>query len=555
MSFRRSFQYAILAVFIIFLYVAHYPFASSLPIDVFLRLDPVAALSAILTGKVLIKSLLISLVTIGSAVLLGRAFCGWFCPMGTTIDIFEKILFRKTKNKNKEGAGTYRGLKYIILVLVVFSSLAGLSLAPFVDPIPLATRIYGTVIYPVMILLSNLVLDMVRPLTDHLNIRSLEYLSLEQPVYSMSVTTILIFIAIMALSRIESRFFCRNLCPLGALLGICSRYNLWQKRLSEDCTDCQKCLKECPTGAVEAETWKDREAECIKCLVCRDVCPAEAISYPFGPPRRAPEPGVDLSRRRAILAGASGAAIALAADVGFATAGRDDEIIRPPGALPEPDFLATCVRCGECVKACPTNTLQLDGFTRGLNGLWVPRHRMRLAACEQECTVCGEVCPTGSIRELTKEEKKYARIGTARIIREKCIAWEDNRPCLVCDEVCPYNAIVFRSRKKGRRPVVIEARCNGCGWCEHACPIDGRAAIVVTPKGEIRLGEGSYYREALDRGMDLSVPEDEFTTGEGYGRGEGRGEGSGKGRGRGRRGGIRESEHEESEAPDGLMFE
>ncbi len=540
MSLRKYVQYGVLIVFIAFLYIAHYPWAAGVPADIFLRLDPLVAISAMLTGRVFITALLVSLVTIGSAVILGRAFCGWVCPMGTTIDIFESIVYRKVKIRNREQGRSYRGLKYIILVLVIFSSVAGLSLAPLVNPIPMATRIYGIVLYPVLVFLSNLGLDMIRPVTSLLDIRSMEYLSLEQSFYEANIVTLLIFIGIIALGRAEKRFFCRNLCPLGALLGVCSRYNLWQKRVSEDCTDCGKCFRQCPTGAVEAETWQDREAECIKCLVCRDICPADAIVYPFRTPRRAPRPGVDLSRRRAILAGTSGLAVALTAGVGRAVRKRDDEIIRPPGSLQEPDFLATCVRCGECAKACPTNTLQLDSLTRGINGLWAPRHRMRLAACEQECTVCGQVCPTGAIRELPVEEKKYAKIGTAMIIEKKCIAWADNRPCLICDEVCPYNAIVFRAQRKGRHPEVVTSRCNGCGFCEQACPIEGQAAIVVTPRGEIRLNEGSYYREALEQGMDLSVPRDQIDTGYGQGgmRGGGHDQQSGqRGGGRGWRGG------------------
>jgi polyferredoxin len=544
-SLRKVSQYIVLAVFLFCLYLASYPYKPYIPADIFLRLDPLVGITAMLTGRVFIPGLLLSLITLFSAFLLGRAFCGWFCPMGTFIDIFESILLRGKHARTGGNPGKrdkkyrYRSLKYIILVLVIFSSIGRLSLAPFVDPIPLVTRISTFILYPVLVLLSNLGLDIIRPLADRLDITSLAYLSLPQPTYAGSVVTAVIFIGIIALSAVESRFFCRNLCPLGALLGICSRYNLWQKRVSEECTDCRKCFNECPTGAIEIDTWQDREAECIKCMVCRDTCPVDAISYPLRLPRRAPSPGVDLSRRRAILAGAGGLALALTAGTSLHPVKRDDEIIRPPGALPEPDFLATCVRCGECIKACPTNTLQPDSLTRGVHGMWAPRHHMRLAGCEQECNVCGQVCPTGAIRDIPLEEKKFARIGTARIFKNKCIAWADEKPCLVCDEVCPYNAIIFRSGREGRHPEVVESRCNGCGFCEHACPIEGASAIVVTPKGEIRLSSGSYYEEALERGIDLSAPKDEFYPGLEQGEGrrgrrdhtesEGRGQEPGRG--------------------------
>ncbi len=517
---RKLSQYGVLILFLFCLYMAHYPYVPYIPVDVFLRLDPLVGITAMLTGKVFIPALLLSLITLLSAVVLGRTFCGWFCPMGTTIDIFEKILYRGKHPRKGEGLRRLRSLSYIILIIIVFSSLFGLSLGPFLDPIPLVTRIYTFLFYPVIIFLANLGIDWLRPLAERLSLGSLEYLSLFQPTYAANIITLIIFIVIISLSRVESRFFCRYICPLGALLGICSRYNLWQKRVSDSCTDCKKCFQQCPTGAIELDTWQDREAECIKCMLCRDICPVNAITYPIAIPRRAPEPGVDLSRRQAILAGASGLALALTADTGIALSRRDVDIIRPPGALPEPEFLATCVRCGECIKACPTNTLQADGLTRGLHGFWAPRHQMRLGACEQDCNLCGQVCPTAAIRNIPLEEKKFARIGTAVIFKNHCIAWEGDKACLVCDEVCPYNAIIFQSRgKRGRHPVVVESRCNGCGFCENKCPVEGASAIVVRQKGEIRLSKGSYYKEALARGLDLSAPEDEYEPEQGFGEG------------------------------------
>ena len=99
------------------------------------------------------------------------------------------------------------------------------------------------------------------------------------------------------------------------------------------------------------------------------------------------------------------------------------------------------------------------------------------------------------------EQKRYAKIGTAVIDKDRCIAWEQDRQCLVCDECCPYDAIHFQEGGDSRLPVVDELKCNGCGACEHACPIDGEAAIVVTPMGAIHLDEGSYREEAEERGL------------------------------------------------------
>jgi formate hydrogenlyase subunit 6/NADH:ubiquinone oxidoreductase subunit I len=120
----------------------------------------------------------------------------------------------------------------------------------------------------------------------------------------------------------------------------------------------------------------------------------------------------------------------------------------------------------------------------------------RLAPCDQNCNVCGKVCPTQAIRSVSLEEKTNAKVGTAILRKEMCLVWAENKLCLICDEICPFNAIVFRPVEGYRRPFVIASKCNGCGFCEQRCPVRGESAIVVVPNGEIRLKEGSYIKEA-----------------------------------------------------------
>jgi ferredoxin len=125
------------------------------------------------------------------------------------------------------------------------------------------------------------------------------------------------------------------------------------------------------------------------------------------------------------------------------------------------------------------------------------------------------VCPTGAIRSLPLHEKRYARLGTAQIDRERCIVWADERICLVCDEACPYNAIYFvQDAEKKRRPYVDRKRCNGCGQCETVCPVAGVGAIIVRPDNQLRLADGSYVDEGRRRGyrFEKGVAEDQFLT-------------------------------------------
>ena len=263
-------------------------------------------------------------------------------------------------------------------------------------------------------------------------------------------------------------------------------------------------------GAIEEDPRKTRLPECIQCRTCAQVCPKEAIAFPALPSSlRARQLGgeyssVDFSRRGFLYSFTGGLTAAFLADrTPFTPVRGKQQIIRPPGALPESEFLRTCIRCGECMKSCLTNTLQPSFWDAGLAGFWTPQMDLRFAPCEQSCNVCGKVCPTQAVRSLSLEEKTHAKVGTAILHKERCLVWAQDKLCLICDEICPYNAIVFRTVEGYRRPVVIASKCNGCGFCEQRCPVGGTSAIVVVPEGEIRLKEGSYIKEAQRLQLDF----------------------------------------------------
>jgi MauM/NapG family ferredoxin protein len=193
-------------------------------------------------------------------------------------------------------------------------------------------------------------------------------------------------------------------------------------------------------------------------------------------------------------------------------------LLRPPGSIPEPDFLDACIHCGRCMKACPTNGLQPAILESGVDGLWTPRLVPRIGGCEKNCNLCGQVCPTAAIRNLPLEEKTYARIGTAVVDRTRCIAWEQNRVCLICDEACPYNAIDSRNEtilgETLGRPFVNEVACVGCGICESRCPVAGEAAIRVNSLSEERKRHGSYKTdERVEQRKCGDTPEEDVPSG------------------------------------------
>jgi ferredoxin len=237
-------------------------------------------------------------------------------------------------------------------------------------------------------------------------------------------------------------------------------------------------------------------------------CDESGIQFRFFPGTPTTIASPDLKRRKAIASVAAGAAALplLRATPGLAVA-RDERLIRPPGSLDETHFLARCIRCGECMKACPNNALHPTLSEAGLEGLWTPVLVPRIGYCEPSCVLCSQVCPTGAIWEITSTEKGWAagspkvskpiQLGTAFYDRGRCLPWAMATECIVCEEWCPTSpkAIYLRpaevfdadgTAKQLRQPYVDPARCVGCGACEFACPVQDRPAVYVTSIGESR---------------------------------------------------------------------
>lgn len=479
------------------------------PVTFFFQADPLVWLTSLLSGHVLVKGFGWALAVLLLTFILGRVFCGFICPLGTLhhmVGYVKPALKGKRLTEANRTAGSKR-IKYFILILLLTAALAGVNFSGLMDPISFFFRSLALAILPGLGTGLKEMFDFMAK-TD---LKALELVSyaaevLVSPVFGYGYQAFktgwiigAVFLVVLFLNRIRPRLWCRTLCPLGALLGLCSRFSLLALGKDKDrCTQCSKCTRACAGAAqpVPGEAWQ--KSECLMCFNCHNICPEEAVAFKWKRPDAAK--GTDMGRR-AILGGlTAGVSLPFLSRLdGQIHTVSDARLIRPPGSLPEKAFLSLCQRCGLCMKACPTNVINPALTEGGLAGFWTPNLIMTQGYCEFTCTLCGSVCPTGAIRDITVKEKVETpiSIGSAYFDRGRCLPWSGNGPCIVCEEHCPTSpkAIYFyegtvngpdNTKVRVKLPQVDLKRCVGCGICENKCVVKGRPAIRVIAAGESR---------------------------------------------------------------------
>lgn len=453
---------------------------SAVPVDAFLRLDVLAIASAALAGKMWVWALVWAGVLVGLTLVLPRFFCGYICPLGTLIDGFDWLVGGRVKRLHVRGRPWWGAARYFLMAAVLAASLMGVMLAGFIAAIPLLTR--GLVFF----------VDLYRGTTGGQAglppIETGQYLAMG------------LLAGVLVLGLMGRRFWCRYLCPTGAVFSLVGLLRLTDRKVHASCVSCGKCVKACAFGAIQ-DDFSARATDCTFCQTCGGVCPAGAIHFttrsadrqPAGPSGNGTSGAETSLSRRGFLAGGlgglGGAAVAMTAGRLLGSSGDPAggaAIVRPPGSIPEDGFLDACIRCGQCMKACPSGLLQPVGFQQGAWGLWTPQARFDWASCQPGCNICGQVCPTGAIRKLPLDEKQALHMGTAVVDTRTCLPHNGAECTMWCLQACRragHDAIEpdLPDDADFAVPLVDAHKCVGCGACQHAC-----FAVNVRKEGRIR---------------------------------------------------------------------
>jgi len=231
--------------FALFLFVSMFPFNRILSSGVFSSIDPLLVISLSISVKIIQPFLIITLGMSVLALLVGRFFCGWVCPLGTLIDITGTRLLKKRGEKNKTTRARY--IKFFILTGVLTSAILGGWMVWFFDPLMILDRFI------------------------------LFFKGARSEAFAVTVTLVLLF-SVFVTARFVPRFWCRNICPLGAIYAIISKFSLLERRVNVTCRNCGTCESVCRMGAIKPDA-DYRKEECVLCMDCIYNCPGKKTDF------------------------------------------------------------------------------------------------------------------------------------------------------------------------------------------------------------------------------------------------------------------------------------
>ena len=507
--------------FLLLIMSARYPVNPDIPHNALVKYNPMTLIFAGISQIDNVTYIIILILILLGFWFTGRGFCGWLCPVGTGLDIYNRLIGHKLRKHNRFFKPEYIRWKYWIFLSCVFLLLLDVSLYWLFDPISTFTRNTALVVDPVV---DTIARETTRALSSVPGIgyaveKFMRGIFNPLPVVSLYLWLFtVLLISIFMLEMLTLRFFCKSICPLGAFLGYISRYSPLRIAINKSsCISCGLCSKVCKTGAIESDGDIHLNVrECILCLSCIESCFANSLLVKLSR-HSATTSKLEFKRdRRDFINGIIGAIVLLPIfkSSDYFTK-RPSNLIRPPGAISENKFAQVCVKCGSCMKVCYTSGIQPVLFENGMNSLFTPRMDFNHGFCGYVCNDCGNVCPTGAIVPLTMDQKRKTVMGIAKINRDICLPWAEKKPCLTCEEVCPIpeKAIELEDRiyfsDNGEENIiklvhVVEENCIGCGICVYHCPTEPQKAILIEYDGETRGGD-VRESEPRERRSDLKT--------------------------------------------------
>ena len=474
----------------------------------FFLIDPIILLFNFIATLKITPILLFALIPVALSFIFGRFFCGWVCPFGTINHFFSWIFFKKKRKSRELISRSPRkkllNLKYLLLIVLLFSAIMNSHLIGWLDPFSLFTRTSAAIITPSVNYSigyslkegakdEGLIPVIIKPAYKFARKNVLKD---RQRYSSQAMILGLILFLILLANLYQHRFFCNYLCPLGALYGLIAKLGLHKLKVTRGCDACNQCSNNC---TYNGSPFKDySKSECMVCYNCVEDCPNDSINTNFvNPSVKKNRTALNLGRRKVTGAIISGLFLGTFPKLASVSNSKIRRFTRPPGSIDEKEFLERCIRCGQCIQVCPTNFIQPALFQSGLEGLWTPILNCQTGYCDFECNKCTQICPTSAIEKLTLEEKKKFKIGTAVIDKNRCYTYADGYDCAVCEEHCPVaeKAIKYRKVKlwnfegkfvEVKQIYVVFDLCIGCGICENVCPRTDAPGIILTSEEEGR---------------------------------------------------------------------
>ena len=435
----------------------------------------------------------LNLIILGSLLLLtfvfGRVYCSSICPMGIYQDIVGWLSKRVKRKKRYIYSPAKTILRWSTLLLVLIAFVFGFTfLVGLLDPYGAYGRITTHLFRPVYLAGNNLL----GTIFTHFN----NYTFFRVGIYSLSVlSTVIALITLLGIGLfawLNGRTFCNTLCPVGTVLGFISRFSLFKVQFDSDkCNSCGLCTMKCKASCINSKELTVDYSRCINCFNCVDVCKRDAMHYkPIWSKSAAVKETVTVevnqSKRRflstSITTGVAATSLLAKATTGVSLKQevKRKQPIAPPGVQNIDRLLQKCISCHLCVTKCPSHVIKPALFEYGLGGIMQPKLYFDHGFCSYDCTVCGDVCPTGAILPLTKEEKHHTQMGQVNFIIENCIVYYDETSCGACSEHCPTQAVSMIPYKGALTiPHIEPSICVGCGGCEYVCPAIPFKAIYV----------------------------------------------------------------------------